>query len=73
MGGEQLRRSHPGVGEHRTHRTARSIGYRWFTDPAVRKLYLPEDVVYTAVPGSESYDKLQFLSVIGNQTVRSDL
>lgn len=29
--------------------------------------------VYTAVPGSESYDKLQLLSVIGSQTVRSDL
>ena len=27
-------------------------------------------LVYTAVPGSESYDKLQLLSVIGTQTVR---
>ena len=25
--------------------------------------------VYTAVPGSESYDKLQLLSVIGAQTL----
>jgi hypothetical protein len=133
---------------------ARSIGYRWFTDPAARKLYPPEDhpflsrmyaaglrgivtlrgpgsraayladlllsqceefrrvwdeheigirpndtkrlihpevgalelncqrlldpqqshalLVYTAVPGSESYDKLRLLSVIGNQPVGSD-
>lgn len=29
-------------------------------------------LVYTAVPGSESYDKLQLLSVIGSQTVRSN-
>lgn len=27
-------------------------------------------LVYTAVPGSESYDKLQLLQVIGNQTMR---
>jgi hypothetical protein len=128
---------------------ARSIGYRWFTDPAARQLYAPEDhsflsrmyasglrqiftlrgpgsraahlvdlllvqsdefraiwndheigitpgeakhfvhpelgamdlncqrlvdpaqghslLVYTAVPGSESYEKLQLLSVIGTQ------
>jgi hypothetical protein len=30
-------------------------------------------LVYTAVPGSESYDKLQLLSVIGPQAVRPDL
>jgi hypothetical protein len=30
-------------------------------------------MVYTAVPGSESYDKLQLLSVIGTQKVHSDL
>ncbi|GAA3044239.1 helix-turn-helix transcriptional regulator [Pseudonocardia yunnanensis] len=134
---------------------ARSIGYRWFTNPATRQLYTPEDhplhsrvfasslreivtlrgpesraahlaeltltqseefrtvwdnheigirfgeikrfvhpelgalelncqtlldpqqshalLVYTAVPGSESYDKLQLLSVIGTQTDPSDL
>ncbi|OZM80768.1 helix-turn-helix transcriptional regulator [Pseudonocardia sp. MH-G8] len=132
---------------------ARSNGYRWFTDPAARRLYAPEDhsflsrmyaaglrgiaglrgpgsraayladlllaqseefrqvwndqeigirphdtkrfvhpelgrleltcqrlsdpqqshhlMVYTAVPGSESYDKLQLLSVIGTQIVGS--
>jgi transcriptional regulator with XRE-family HTH domain len=132
---------------------ARSIGYRWFVDPAARQLYAPEDhpmltrmfasslrqlatlrgpdsgaaqiadlllarseefravwgdhevgvhphdvkrfvhpevgtlelacqslvdsdqshrlVVYTAVPGSESYEKLQLLSVIGPSTRRS--
>ncbi|MFF1692039.1 helix-turn-helix transcriptional regulator [Streptomyces sp. NPDC058257] len=131
---------------------ARSIGYRWFTDPATRELYAPEDhafltrmfasglrevatlrgsgsraahyadllraqseefrqvwdhheigirphevkhfihpevgaleltcqtlldpnqsqllLVYTAVPGSESYEKLQLLSVIGAQALR---
>ena len=131
---------------------ARSLGYRWFTDPATRRLYAPDQhaflsrlyasglrrlvtlrgpgsraahladlllaqseefrsvwnehevgvqpkdtkrfnhpelgalelncqtlldpqqshrlLVYTAVPGSESYDKLQLLSVIGTQTVR---
>jgi transcriptional regulator with XRE-family HTH domain len=131
---------------------ARSRGYRWFTDPATRQLYAPEDhpfltrmyasglrrivtlrgpdsrsahladllaaqseefcsawdehevgirpldvkrlvhpevgalelhcqtlldpeqshmlFVYTAVPGSESYDKLQLLSVIGTQALR---
>ncbi|MFF2847491.1 helix-turn-helix transcriptional regulator [Streptomyces sp. NPDC058001] len=131
---------------------ARSIGYRWFTDPATRQLYAPEDhpfltrmfasglrgvvtlrgpgsraahladlllaqseefrevwddhevgvhphevkhfihpqlgameltcqtlidpsqshflLVYTAIPGSESYEKLQLLSVIGTQTLR---
>jgi transcriptional regulator with XRE-family HTH domain len=131
---------------------ARSIGYRWFTDPAARELYVPEDhsalsrmfasglrevvtlrgpdsraahyaallleqseefrglwkdhevgirpnevkrfihpevgmlelncqslldpdqshrlLVYTAIPGSESHDKLQLLSVIGVQTLR---
>ncbi len=130
---------------------ARSIAYRWFTDPAARRLYAPEDqpfltrmfasglrgavtlrgpgsraaelvdsllersdefrevwnahevgirpneikrfvhpevgplelscqvlldphqshslLVYTAVPGSESYEKLQLLSVIGTQTL----
>jgi transcriptional regulator with XRE-family HTH domain len=30
-------------------------------------------LVYTAVPGSESYDKLQLLSVIGTQTVHPNL
>ncbi|MEU6676374.1 helix-turn-helix transcriptional regulator [Streptomyces sp. NPDC046925] len=131
---------------------ARSIGYRWFTDPATRQLYAPEDhpfltrmfvsglrgvvtlrgpgsraahyaelllahsdefrevwnnhevgirphevkrfihpelgaleltcqtlldpdqphflLVYTAVPGTESYEKLQLLSVIGAQALR---
>ncbi|WP_300012813.1 helix-turn-helix transcriptional regulator [Pseudonocardia sp.] len=131
---------------------ARSIGYRWFTDPAARRLYAPEEhpflsrlftsglrqvvtlrgpgsraahladlllarsaefrtvwndhevgvhphevkhfvhpelgalelncqtlldprrshslLVYTAVPGSESYEKLQLLSVIGAQALR---
>ncbi|MER7177786.1 helix-turn-helix transcriptional regulator [Streptomyces mesophilus] len=131
---------------------ARSIGYRWFTDPAARALYAPEDhafltrmfasglrgvltlrgpgsraahlaelllaqseefravwdahevgirphevkrfvhpevgaleltcqtllepgqshylLVYTALPGSESYEKLELLSVIGTQTLR---
>ena len=131
---------------------ARSAGYRWFTDPAVRNIYAPEEhafltrmyasglrelatlrgpgsraadyadlllarseefrrvwddheigvrphevkhfvhpevgtlelncqrlvdpgqahslMVYTAVPGSESYEKLQVLSVIGAQTLR---
>jgi transcriptional regulator with XRE-family HTH domain len=131
---------------------ARSLGYRWFSDPATRRLYAPDQhaflsrlyasglrrlvtlrgpdsraahladlllpqseefrslwnehqigirpndtkrfvhpelgalelncqtlvdpqqshllLVYTAVPGSESYDKLQMLSVIGTQTVR---
>jgi transcriptional regulator with XRE-family HTH domain len=131
---------------------ARSIGYRWFTDPATRRLYAPDDhaflsrmfasglrgivtlrgpgsraaqfadlllaqsdefrilwndheigvrpdalkrfvhpevgplelncqrlldpeqshslLVYTAVPGSESHDKLQLLSVIGAQALR---
>ncbi|MFF1595621.1 helix-turn-helix transcriptional regulator [Streptomyces sp. NPDC058286] len=131
---------------------ARSLGYRWFTDPATRQLYDPDDhpfltrmfvsglrgavtlrgpdsraahladlllaqseefrdvwddheigirphevkhfvhpelgalelncqalldpsqshhlLVYTAVPGSESYEKLQLLSVIGAQTLR---
>jgi len=131
---------------------ARSIGYRWFTDPATRRLYAPEDhpflsrmfasgareavtlrgpgsraaqlvdlllahseefravwhdhevgvrptevkrfihpevgllelacqtlldpgqsqalLVYTATPGSESYEKLQLLSVIGAQALR---
>lgn len=134
---------------------ARSLGFRWFTDPAARQLYAPEDhsflsrmfasglrgiltlrgpashaahladllltqseefrqvwddhevgirsndtkrfihpelgaleldcqmlldpqqshslLVYTAVPGSESHEKLRLLSVIGTQTVRSDL
>ena len=27
-------------------------------------------LVYTAVPGSESYDKLQLMSVIGTQALR---
>ena len=27
-------------------------------------------LVYTAAPGSESYDKLQLLSVIGSQSLR---
>jgi len=131
---------------------ARSIGYRWFTDPATRQLYAPDDhpflsrmfvsglrgvvtlrgpgsraahladlllarseefrevwndhevgirpnevknfihpelgaleltcqslldpsqshslLVYTAIPGSESYEKLQLLSVIGTQALR---
>jgi hypothetical protein len=134
---------------------ARSNGYRWFTDPAARRLYAPEEhaflsrmyasglrgvvalrgpgsraaqfadlllaqseefrclwndqeigiqphdtkrfahpevgalelhcqtlldpqqshrlLVYTAVPGTESYEKLQLLAVIGNHAVHSDL
>jgi transcriptional regulator with XRE-family HTH domain len=157
--GETLRQSPLGVAltgdTTRYTGPARSNGYRWFTDPATRQLYAPEDhpflsrmyaaglrgivalrgpgsraaylaelllaqseefrrvwneqeigvrphdtkrfvhpelgrlelncqrlldpqqshhlMVYTAVPGSESYDKLQLLSVIGNQTVRSGL
>ncbi len=134
---------------------ARSIGYRWFTDPATRQLYAPSDhpfltrmfvsglrevatlrgpgsraahlvdlllarseeftevwndhevgirphevknfihpelgalelncqslvdpsqahslLVYTAIPGSESYEKLQLLSVIGTQALRDSV
>jgi transcriptional regulator with XRE-family HTH domain len=151
--GETLRQTAPGVAltGDTTHFSgpARSIGYRWFTDPATRQLYAPEDhaflsrmfasglrqvftvrglgsraahlvdlllaesdefralwnaheigvtpgelkhfvhpevgamelncqrledpvqghslLVYTAVPGSESYEKLQLLSVIGTE------
>ncbi|MEV0720851.1 helix-turn-helix transcriptional regulator [Asanoa sp. NPDC050611] len=151
--GETLRQTPPGValtGDHTRWRgPARSIGYRWFTDPASRALYHPDDhalhsrvfasglrqvvtlrgpgswaahlqqlllarsdefrtlwedheigvlhgdvkrfvhpevglleltcqrlldpdqshylLVYTAAPGSESYEKLQLLSVIGAQ------
>lgn len=154
--GETLRQSPLGVAltgdTTRYTGPARSIGYRWFTDPATRELYAPEDhsllsrmfasglrevvalrgpdsraahyadlllaqseefwslwnehevgirpsevkrfthpevgalelncqalldpdqshrlLVYTAIPGSESYDKLQLLSVIGMQTLR---
>jgi transcriptional regulator with XRE-family HTH domain len=154
--GETLRQSPLGValtGEATGYSgPARSSGYRWFTDPAARQLYAPEDhpflsrmyaaglrgivtlrgpgsraahladlllaqseefrsvwddhevgirpndtkrfvhpelgrlelncqrlldpqqshylMVYTAVPGSESYDKLQLLSVIGTQVIR---
>ncbi|MGK8503159.1 helix-turn-helix transcriptional regulator [Nocardia asiatica] len=154
--GETLRQTNVGVAltGDTTHYTgpARSIGYRWFTDPAARQLYAPEDhqfltrmfaaglrqvrtlrgpdsraaqfvrlllagseefrqvwndhevgirpndvkrfvhpevgalelncqslldpdqshrlLVYTAHPGSESYEKLRLLSVIGAQTIR---
>ncbi|HEX5849988.1 MAG TPA: helix-turn-helix transcriptional regulator [Rubrobacter sp.] len=154
--GETLRQTAPGValtGDLAAYRgPARSIGYRWFTDPATRQLYDPSDhpfltrmfvsglrgvvtlrgpgsraahlrdlllarsdefrevwdqhevgirpdevkhfihpelgalelncqtlldpgqshslLVYTAVPGSESYEKLQLLSVIGTQALR---
>ncbi|MER7167665.1 helix-turn-helix transcriptional regulator [Micromonospora sp. NPDC000207] len=154
--GETLRQSPLGValtGDNTRHTgPARSAGYRWFTDPAARRLYAPRDhaflsrmwasglrekvtlrgpgsraahlaelllagseefrrvwedheigvrprevkhfvhpevgelelncqqlvdpgqahalLVYTAVPGSESYEKLQVLSVIGAQTLR---
>jgi hypothetical protein len=154
--GETLRQTAPGValtGDLAAYRgPARSIGYRWFTDPATRQLYDPDDhpfltrmfvsglrgvvtlrgpgsraahlrdlllvrsdefrevwdehevgirpnevkhfihpelgalelncqtlldpgqshslLVYTAVPGSESYEKLQLLSVIGTQALR---
>ncbi|WP_434739484.1 helix-turn-helix transcriptional regulator [Micromonospora sp. SH-82] len=154
--GETLRQSPMGValtGDNTRHTgPARSAGYRWFTDPATRRLYAPRDhaflsrmwasglrekvtlrgpgsraahlaelllagseefrrvwedheigvhprevkhfvhpevgelelncqqlvdpgqahalLVYTAVPGSESYEKLQVLSVIGAQTLR---
>ncbi|WP_250008310.1 helix-turn-helix transcriptional regulator [Actinoplanes sp. M2I2] len=153
--GESLRQTPPGValtGDNtRFTGPARSLGYRWFTDPAARALHPPEDhahhsrvyasglrkivtlrgpgsraaqlaelllprseefrtlwndhevsvgfeeakrfvhpevgdlelacqslidpsqshilLVYTAVPGSESYEKLQLLSVIGAQAV----
>lgn len=155
--GETLRQSPLGIaltGDTTSYTgPARSLGYRWFTDPAARQLYAPEDhpflsrmfasglrgivtlrgpgsraahladlllprseefrrvwndhevgirpndtkrfihpelgalelncqrlldpqqshalLVYTAVPGSESYEKLQLLSVIGTQTVCS--
>ncbi|MDD7967003.1 helix-turn-helix transcriptional regulator [Actinomycetospora lemnae] len=157
--GETLRQTPMGVAltGDTTHYTgpARSRGYRWFTDPASRALYAPEDhaflsrmyaaglrqiatmrgpgsraaafvdlllaqseefrrlwdehevglhpadtkrlvhpelgtltvncqtlldpdqshrlFVYTAVPGTESHEKLQLLSVIGNQRVGADL
>lgn len=153
--GETLRQTPMGValtGDHRGHTgPARSLGYRWFTDPATRQLYAPGDheylsrlyasglreiatrrgrgsaaaqyvdlllrdseefrmlwerhevglrprdgkrfvhplvgpleltcqtlvdpdqshhlLVYTAVPGSESHDKLQLLSVVGTQSL----
>ncbi|WP_280423473.1 helix-turn-helix transcriptional regulator [Nocardia carnea] len=153
--GETLRQSPMGVAltgdQTRFTGPARSIGYRWFTDPAARQLYAPEEhafltrmyaaglrevvtlrgpdsraaelaelllagsaefrrvwedheigirprdtkhfvhpevgalelncqrlvdpgqahalLVYTAVPGSESYDKLRMLSVIGTQAL----
>jgi transcriptional regulator with XRE-family HTH domain len=156
--GETLRQSPLGVAltgdTTRFTGPARSIGYRWFTDPATRGRYVPEDheglsrlyasglrgivtlrgpgsraahlaelllerseefrelwerhevgvrpaeykrlvhpevgvlelhcqtlldphqshclFVYTAVPGSESHEKLQLLSVIGGQTLASD-
>lgn len=154
--GETLRQTPMGValtGDATRHTgPARSMGYRWFTDPATRRLYAPEEhpfltrmyasglreivtlrgpgsraahladlllarseefrqvwadheigirphdvkhfvhpevgalelncqrlvdpgqahslLVYTAVPGSESYEKLQVLSVIGTQRLR---
>lgn len=154
--GETLRQSPLGIAltgdQTRYSGPARSIGYRWFTDPAARQLYHPDDhafltlmfasglrevatlrgpgsraahyadlllaqseefrqvwkghtvgirprevkhfvhpevgeleltcqtlldpsqahllLVYTATPGSESYEKLQLLSVIGAQTLR---
>ncbi|MGK8506645.1 helix-turn-helix transcriptional regulator [Nocardia asiatica] len=154
--GETLRQTNVGVAltgdTTRYTGPARSIGYRWFTDPAARQLYAPEDhpfltrmfaaglrqvrtlrgpdsraaqfvqlllagseefrqvwnnhevgirpndvkrfvhpevgalelncqslldpdqshrlLVYTAHPGSESYEKLRLLSVIGAQTIR---
>jgi transcriptional regulator with XRE-family HTH domain len=157
--GETLRQSPLGValtGETTGYTgPARSSGYRWFTDPAARTLYAPEEhaflsrmyasglrailtlrgpasraahladlllarseefrrlwddheigvrphevkrfvhpeigalelncqrlldpqqshslMVYTAVPGTESYEKLQLLSVIGPQAIHSDL
>ncbi len=153
--GETLRQSALGVAltgdTTRFRGPARSLGYRWFADPSVRRLYLPEDqpflsrlftshlrslvtlrgpgsraarladlvlaqseefrrlwndhevglrptetkrfvhaelgllelncqtlldpdqshllLVYTAVPGTESYEKLQLLSVIGDQAL----
>jgi transcriptional regulator with XRE-family HTH domain len=155
--GETLRQSPLGVAltgdTTRYTGPARSAGYRWFTDPAARRMYPPEDhaflsrmyasglrgtaalrgpasraarlvdvllasseefrrvwddhevglrpndtkrfvhpelgalelncqtmldpqqshylLVYTAVPGSESYEKLQLLAVIGTQTVHA--
>ncbi|MFE0100664.1 helix-turn-helix transcriptional regulator [Streptomyces sp. NPDC059009] len=154
--GETLRQTELGValtGDLTVHTgPARSIGYRWFTDPTTRQLYAPDDhpfltrmfasglrgvvtlrgpgsraahladlllaqseefrevwnrhevgvrpdevkhfvhpelgaleltcqilfepsqshclLVYTAIPGSESYEKLQLLSVIGTQAFR---
>lgn len=45
--GETLRQTPPGValtGDATRHTgPARSLGYRWFTDPAVRRRYAPED------------------------------
>lgn len=153
--GETLRQTPPGVAltgdATRFTGPARSLGYRWFTDPAARAIYAPEDhrflsrmfasglrealtqrgpgsraahyaellltqsaefralwdahevgirpnqvkryvhpelgalelhcqtlldpdqahylLVYTATPGTESYEKLQLLSVIGSQTI----
>ena len=157
--GETLRQTALGValtGDLTSYRgPARSIGYRWFTDPATRQLYAPSDhpfltrmfvsglrevatlrgpgsraahlvdlllarseeftevwndhevgirphevknfihpelgalelncqslvdpsqahslLVYTAIPGSESYEKLQLLSVIGTQALRDSV
>ncbi|MFF2189356.1 helix-turn-helix transcriptional regulator [Streptomyces sp. NPDC058155] len=154
--GETLRQTELGIaltGDLTAHSgPARSIGYRWFTDPATRQLYAPDDhpfltrmfasglrgvvtlrgpgsraahladlllarseefrevwndhevgirphevkhfvhpelgameltcqtlldpvqthflLVYTAIPGSESHEKLQLLSVIGTQALR---
>ncbi|MGW0202143.1 helix-turn-helix transcriptional regulator [Nonomuraea sp. NPDC003201] len=154
--GETLRQTPMGVAltgdTTRYTGSARSTGYRWFTDPATRQIYAPEEhpfltrmfasglreivtlrgpgsraahladlllacseefrrvwgdheigirprevkhfvhpevgaleltcqrlvdpgqahslLVYTAIPGSESYEKLQVLSVIGSQTLR---
>jgi transcriptional regulator with XRE-family HTH domain len=45
--GETLRQTPPGIaltGDATRHTgPARSLGYRWFTDPAVRRRYAPED------------------------------
>ncbi len=154
--GETLRQTPPGIaltGDLTVYSgPARSLGYRWFTDPATRQLYAPDDhpsltrmfisglrgvatlrgpgsraahyadlllaqseefrrvwndhevgirpnevkhfihpevgpseltcqtlldpeqshflLVYTAIPGSESYEKLRLLSVIGAQALR---
>ncbi|MDF2442363.1 MAG: hypothetical protein JWR01_566 [Subtercola sp.] len=61
---------------------ARSLGYRWFMDRDARQAYPageqtlldPEQshrlLVYTAVPGSVSSERLQLLAVIGAQSLR---